>query len=94
MQQRLPTANGHDRRAEFGEAIDTPVHGLNRHRLGDIVVLVAVGAGEIAAPHRDDVRHYGMIDVCQSLADHPKLAYPTLGGRKVSLHARGRLWGS
>ena len=41
---------------------------------GMIVVLVAVGAGEIAAPHGNDVRQDGMVGGRQPLGDHQPLA--------------------
>ncbi len=56
MQQRFAAADGDDGRAHFAEAVDAPEHFLERHRLGEIVEFVAVGAGEVAAADRDDVR--------------------------------------
>ena len=61
MQQRLAAADGDHGRAQLAQLVHAAEHGLERHRLGEIVVLVAVFAGQIAAAHGDDVRQQRMI---------------------------------
>ena len=78
MQQRFAAADGHDRRAQPRQVIDALLHGLERHRLGELVVLVAVLAREIAAAHGDDVRHHRMVGGGQSLGDHLQFANAAL----------------
>jgi hypothetical protein len=38
-----------------------------------VVVFIAVGAGEVAAAHGNDVGHDGMVRGGQSLGNHPHL---------------------
>ena len=54
--------------------IEPLVHGLQRNRLGEIVVLVAIGASQVAAAHGNDVRQNRMIGGGQAFIDHPQLA--------------------
>lgn len=61
VKQRLATADGDDGGAERTELVDTLVHGGERNGVAGLVELVAVGAGEIAAAHRDDVRQHGVV---------------------------------
>ena len=56
MQQRLAAAESDDRRAKTRQFVDAALHCLPRDRFGEIVVLVAIGTGEIAAANWDDVR--------------------------------------
>ena len=56
MKQGLAAADGDDRGPQRGQFVHTLEHGLGRNRFGEIVVLVAVLAGQIATPRRDDVR--------------------------------------
>ena len=44
--------------------------------LREIVVFVAIGAGQIAAPDRDDVGHDGMVRPQRSAYHKPPLAQP------------------
>ena len=74
VQQRLPAADGDDGGAERRQAINPPVHLLNRHGRRVIVVLIAVGAGKVAAADRDDVRQNGMARGEQPFGDHPPFA--------------------
>jgi len=60
LQQRLAAGDGDDRGAEAAQMVDTPLHLLDGHGVGDAVELVAVGAGKVAAAHGHDVRHVGM----------------------------------
>ena len=55
MQQRFPAANGDERGAQRRQLVHAAVHLIQRNRIREIVVLIAVGAGEIAAPHGNDV---------------------------------------
>jgi hypothetical protein len=82
MQQRLAAADGDDTGSQLGQLVEPLVHGLDRYRLGMIVVLVAVGAGKIAAPHGNDVRHHGMASRGQPSGDHAD--FPRAQGARVS----------
>lgn len=63
MKERFAAAEGDDAGFELAEEFDAMDHRIERDGLGEIVVFVAVGAGEIAAPDGDDVRHDRMIRI-------------------------------
>src|SRR5262245_29970937 len=65
MHHRFAARDRYDRRPELGELVDPLEHRLDRHRIGGLVVLIAVGAREIASPHRHDVHEYGMLGRCE-----------------------------
>ncbi len=44
------------------------------------VELVAVGAGQVAAAHGDDVRHDDVVGIDQSMGDHSQLPHTAVGG--------------
>src|SRR5438128_113152 len=56
VEQRLATTDGDHRSAKFRQFVDPPEHRLGRDRFGEIVVFVAVLAGEIAAADGNNVR--------------------------------------
>ena len=60
VQQRLATGDGDDGGAEAAEMVDAAAHFVDVDGVGDVVELVAVGAGEVAAAHGHDVRHVRM----------------------------------
>ena len=74
MQQRFAAALGDDRGAQFRQLIDAPEHLLERHGLREIVILVAVGAGKIAAANGDQVRQDGVVRARQAPGDHAPFA--------------------
>jgi hypothetical protein len=74
VQQGFAAADDDQRGAEFGQAVDATMHFLDWHRRGNVVVLVAVGAGEIAAPHGDDMHLDGMVGGNEPLRDHLEFA--------------------
>ncbi len=51
MGERFAARNGDDAGAEAGEMVDAAEHLVDRDGLGDLVVLVAIGAGEVAEAH-------------------------------------------
>jgi hypothetical protein len=53
--------------------VEAREQGVQRNGLGEIVELVAVGAGEIAPSHRDDVSEDGMIGGGQAFRNHADL---------------------
>ena len=61
MQQRLAATNGDHGRAQLTQLVHTLEHQVERHRFGEVVVLVAVLTGQVAAAHRDQVRQQRMI---------------------------------
>ena len=76
MQQRFAAADGDDGGTQCGQKVEALADGFERHRLGAIVVFVAVGAGQVAAPHGDDVGQDGMVRGDQAFRDHAQLAGP------------------
>jgi hypothetical protein len=80
MEQRFATTDGDDARAQRSQLLDPPQHFGGGHRIRDFVVLVAVGAGKIAAPHGNDVRQDGMMFRLDRPGHHPGMANPALIG--------------
>ena len=74
MQQRFAAADGDDRSPHVGEQIEPLLHFFERHRLRLVVVLVAIAAIEIAAPHRNDVHEHRMLRRKQGFRNHAQLA--------------------
>ncbi len=74
VEQRFAAADGDDVGAQIGQAVEPLVHGLDGHGLRDIVVFVAVAAGQVAAAHGNHVRQHGVIRRSQSLEDHAPFA--------------------
>ena len=74
LQQRFAAAHGDDGGSQRGQPVDAPEHRLHRNRLRRRVVLVAVGACEIAAPRGDDMRHDRVLSRGQPAPDHPHFA--------------------
>lgn len=56
VKQRLTPAERNDLRPKRGEKINAMPHLRRGHRVGGFVVLIAVGAGEIATADRNDMR--------------------------------------
>src|ERR1035438_5490565 len=72
MEQRFAAGNGDGAGAQFGQLIQTLVHHIEGDRLGVVVEFVAIGAGQIAAAHGDDVRQNRVVRGGDSPADHPE----------------------
>ena len=67
VQQGLPAADDDGARAQVGKFVQAPEHDFRRHRSGKIVILVAVDAGEVAAPYGNDVGQDRMLCRQESL---------------------------
>jgi len=74
MQERLASADGDDSRAERGQAIDAAEHHFQRKGLREIVELVAVSAGEIAAPDGNQMRQHRVALGGEALRNHAPFA--------------------
>ena len=70
VHHRLAAGDGDDAGAQLAELVDAAQHLRERHRVRGLVVLVAVGAGEVAAAHGNDLRQDGMRRVEQTPRDH------------------------
>ena len=70
MGQRLAAGDADHGGAQAAEVVDAAVHLLERDRLGDLVVLVAVGAGQVAEAHGDDLRQHRVSRILEGAADH------------------------
>ncbi len=86
VEQRLAPADGDDGGAHIGQQVEPPLHLAERHRLREIVKLIAICAGEIAAADGDDVRQDGVTLGQQPFCDHPPFAQA--GARKPQLAAK------
>ena len=73
MQEGFAAGDGDDGCSEASEVVDTTEHLVDRHSVGVIVELVAVGAGEVAAAYGNDVGHIGMAGGGEGGADGAKL---------------------
>ena len=67
-----------------GQVVQPLRTSLERNGLREIVVLVAVGAGQVAAAHGNDVRQDGMVGGGQPLCNHPELARPPVCGQNCA----------
>ena len=74
MGERLAAGDGDDAGAEAGEMVDAAEHLVDRDGLGDLVVLVAIGAGEIAEAHGHDLRHDHVVGGGQGMPHDAQLA--------------------
>ena len=81
VQQGFAAGDGDDGGAERRQVIQPLVHGVHRDGLREIVKLVAVGAGQVAAAHGNDVRQDGMVGGGQPLGDHLEFAHAPVCGR-------------
>lgn len=73
MEEWFASAEGDDFGAEGGEEIDATKHLYGWHWIGDLVVFVAVCAGEIAAANGNDVGEDGMVARLERAGDHARL---------------------
>ena len=84
VQQRLASADGNDRGAERRQQIDAVEHLLQRDGLGEIVELVAVGAGKIAAADGNQVRQDRVALGGKPFGNHAPLAQARVPEPKFS----------
>ena len=71
VEQRLAATDGDHRGAKLCQFVDPPEHRLGRDRFGEIVVFVAVVAGEIAAADGNNVRQQRVLGRDQSAQHLP-----------------------
>ena len=84
VQQRLASADGNDRGAERRQQIDAVEHLFQRDGLGEIVKLVAVSAGKIAAADGNQVRQDRVALGGKPLGNHAPLAQARVHESKFS----------
>src|SRR5580704_7769290 len=70
MHERLAAGNRNDRGAERTQLVDAAIHFVERDGLREIVELVAVSAGQVAAAHGNDVRQQRMVGRSQCTDGH------------------------
>ena len=75
VQQRFAPADGDDRTAHVRQEIQALLHLVQRHRRREIVVFIAIGAGQVASPSRDDMHEEGMLRGNQRLRDRAHFAH-------------------
>src|SRR5690349_11025819 len=73
MEQWFAPTDGDDRCTQFSESVHTAQHHCRGDRLGEIVVLVAIATGQIAAPHRNDMRDNGVVARMERPGHHADL---------------------
>jgi hypothetical protein len=76
VQHWLAAADGNDRGAQIRQQVHSPQHLGQRYRRGHRVELVAVRAGEIAAPDRHDLREDRVLAGVHRTREHTRLANP------------------
>ena len=74
MQQGLAPTDRDDGNTERSEFVDPSEHLRKGDGLGGVVELVAVRAGEIAAPDRDDLREHRAGALLHGGGEHAHLA--------------------
>jgi hypothetical protein len=82
MQQRLTPAERDDAGAEIDELVDASPHVIERDGLRRAIELVAVRAGEIASPRRNDLRDDGPVRRLKGTRECSGLAEPALEATK------------
>ena len=80
VQDGLAAADGDNGGAEARQVVNAIEHGSERHGLAGRVELVAIGAGQVAAAHGDDVRHDDVVGIQHSMGDHAQLPQAAVGG--------------
>ena len=78
VQQRLATADLDVRRAQPRQVVDALAHGRQRHRRRVLVVFVAIGARQVAAADRNDLRQDRMTRGLETARQHPGLSPPAV----------------
>ena len=73
VQQRFAAAESNDFCSQSRKKIDAARHFGSGYRTGDLVVFVAVCAGEIAAPDGNDVGEDGVAARLNCAGNHPRL---------------------
>ena len=74
MGERLAAGDADHGGAQAAEVVDAAEHFFERDRLGDLVVLVAVRAAQVAEAHGDNLRQHGVRSGSQRARDHGRLA--------------------
>ena len=74
VQEWLAAADLDVRRAQSGQVVDTLAHRRQRHRRRVLVVLVAVGARQVAAANRNDLREDRMTRGLEAARHHGGLS--------------------
>ena len=74
MQQRFATGDGDHAGAEASQIVDAAQHFRQGNGFGNIVKLVAIGAGKIASAHGHNMRHIGMAGRRQRVRNGGKFA--------------------
>jgi len=92
MGERLAAGDGDDAGSQATQMVDALDHLSERHRLGDLVIFVAIAAGEVAESRRHDLRHYGVAGKGERAAHHQHFSY--LPRRRFPAPAQGRSPGS
>jgi len=80
MQQGFAAADGNKRSAQGCQLVHATIHLFQWDWIREIVVLIAIGAREIAASHGDDVDLNGMVGRKQTLRDHFEFAKSAVRG--------------
>ena len=80
MHQRLAAGDGDDRGAQRAQLVDAAIHFVDRHGLREVVELVAVGAGKVAAAHGNDVRQQRMVGRGERADGHVRSAQIAVQG--------------
>ena len=78
VQQGLPAADRDDFGSQLCQFVDSGADFPSRHRGGEIVVLVAVGARQVTSTHRDDMGQHCVAGRKQTPGHHPKFPQPQL----------------
>src|ERR1700751_2603014 len=69
--------------------VDTAKHLVNRDGLRNLIVLIAIGAGEVAEAHGDDLRHDDVVGGGQRVSDNAPLPQLAGGGPYPAFAAGG-----
>ena len=92
VEERLAAGDGDDGGAEAGEVVDAADHLIEGDGFGDVVVLIAISAGEIAPAHGHNLGHDGVARGGQCVRDEGDFAHFARGGFEAAAnrHFAGR----
>ena len=84
VQKRFAAAERNDAGPESRQHIDPPQHLIHRDGFREIVVFIAVCAGEIAAPGRNNMSQHRMVRGTNTVEEHAPFAQAAICGKQTS----------
>src|SRR5579864_7535344 len=84
MHERFASRDGDDGSSESTQLVDAAVHLVDWHRFGEIVKLVAVSTGQVAAAHGNDVCQERVVGGCEGTHSHLRATQIAVRGKSFT----------